>query len=1190
MTASKRWLVILLVFSIICSVLTVGTAVNALLPTEDQLPVVYDLFDYYGDIDASYQSLSTLKSTSPWSVQMQIDGQWTSADTISVTSAGKAKGYYSARNWEESPGFSYNINDGEYCSVLFPCNKANEATTSWKINSAYAFTAPVAGTYTFSKSASEQKVTEALTDYFGQHTDVENRMDFGVRITVNNETIWPKSDNDNYYEGYVRFGANSLEESVLIPTIKNIHLLQGDALRVEVTCFGKWNKSKKKFTGATAGADQAVTGCVAMKLTEMDPAQQEEQQPPDEPVATADHYELYDYFNDVVKTYQNEGSTNDPIAINSKSNWSVQCYFDDQWNEPDTVQKDGSYYYVGNSNRAEWGNFYPGYAFYYNPNVVRNQLAIISPTNAAIDQSYDANSAYVFKATLPGTYTFHYSNADKAVSFADTQYFSPYELSYTGITFGVRITLNDEVIWPTVDNYNAKVTDTYAVFGRDINGVPSEISIPKLSNLKLLVDDVLRVEFTSFTEKMDAPWEQRVKGCVSMERNSTDTTKDTESPVFNNGNIICTETGENHLVLGWPSAKDNVTKGEDLSYTLYYDTVPYEEGVIPTHGTAVGVGPMGAGITKLSSETTYYFALMVKDESYNKAVIVGGPFQTQKGNSNAVATYEVYDYLDEVADRLPFETQKVKIGETLSPWVAEVQVNGKWEKITLASRLGDLIYCNSPNPEWGGYYPGFSFYAPRQAVIKRAISRLNPTKAAASVNADFDYCMAYTFRAPAAGVYTFEKGNPVYAYSDYLGDNFAIADSASKDLQLGVRIVKIDGEGEEILWPKSSDGLAVQDGFATITGYGSATGKVPIPTIEGLQLLSGDMIRVEARAFSATADSPWLHQVSAYVRMVMNKKIEDKTPPEFGAGSLAVTAKTSNSLSFSWPLATDNMSRDDSLVYKLYMDTNPITEDRLAELEENALVVSGGAQRVTMLESDRTYYAALTVTDPSGNSSVLFCGPVSTDRRNGQSGGEQSGNLPTEPFKANRGDSECGLISVADGVVQVGWNASGAVSYYQVYLFADHNGSYSLAQNSSTLAPTVHSYEFSGLNQEHYIVQVVGYNNQGEPFEIFPQLSVTNPSGSGFQVSGGSSMGSVVQTSAGGASTGKTTMTYITNEGITEVQDLYETVTKTKTVTNGPSMAEQILWIALLAFGGLLFAASVVFLILLLKKPKNKIV
>ena len=198
--------------------------------------------------------------------------------------------------------------------------------------------------------------------------------------------------------------------------------------------------------------------------------------------------------------------------------------------------------------------------------------------------------------------------------------------------------------------------------------------------------------------------------------------------------------------------------------------------------------------------------------------------------------------------------------------------------------------------------------------------------------------------------------------------------------------------------------------------------------------------------------------------------------------------------------------------------------------------------------------------------------------------------MPTEPFKANRGDSECGLISVADGVVQVGWNASGAVSYYQVYLFADHNGSYSLAQNSSTLAPTVHSYEFSGLNQEHYIVQVVGYNNQGEPFEIFPQLSVTNPSGSGFQVSGGSSMGSVVQTSAGGASTGKTTMTYITNEGITEVQDLYETVTKTKTVTNGPSMAEQILWIALLAFGGLLFAASVVFLILLLKKPKNKIV
>lgn len=1195
MTAAKKGLVVLLVFSILCSVLTLGTAVTALLPTNDQLPVSYDLYDYLKDVDTSFKNQTTLTSDSPWSAQINVDGAWVKPDTLNVSAPGKATGYSSTRNWESTPGFGYDVNDGQYQAFLYPCNKDGESTSTWKIDAAYAFTAPVSGTYTFGRSDSAQKLSDEICDYFKQVNWQERDLPFGVRVVkyvgTTEEVVWPKGSEDYVLNGYAYFGQGSFNDpawgdpDIKIPVLAGIHLNKGEILRVEARILDGNGKDK-----ATAGAQQAITCCVNMKLTEIDETEQDD--PTSGGIPTNDRYELYDYFYEMYAEFEDEGSiTGQPLNYKGKSNWKVEAYFDDQWNEPDTFYQDGSYYYVGCSGRAEWGNQYPGYAFYYNPHVTRNQLAVVTPTNAAIDQAYDCNTAYTFTATLPGTYEFHYSDADKAASFADTQYFAQYELGYTGITFGVRITLGDKVIWPTTDNYNAKVQDTYALFGREINGIPSEIAIPKLANLKMLEGEVLRVEFTSFTEKMDAPFNQRVKGCVSMTRVSTDTTKDEEAPKFNKGNIALSESGEHHLVLAWPTAKDNATKEQNLSYTLFYDTEPYAADEIPTKGLSVGAAANGAGITRLESDTDYYFAVLVKDESYNKAFITGGPFRTKKSSSTAAAVFEVYDYLDEVAERLPFESQKVKIGETQSPWVGQVLYNGKWQNITLCSRLDDRIYCNVAAPEWGGYYPGYSFGAPRQSIIKRCYARLNPTKAAASVNANFDYQMAFTFNAPSAGVYTFEKGNQTYAVDDYLGANFAVADGASRDYVMGIRIVRVDSEGEEVLWPKANDSsLTIQEGYATISGYRSETGSIPIPTIENLRLLAGDTIRVETKAFTATADSPWLHQISAYVRMVMTQKIEDKEPPVFDEGDLTVSAKSTNSLTFNWPLAYDSMSRDDSLVYKLYFDTQPVTEDRFAALEETAMIVSGGSQRVTMLESGKDYYAALTVTDTSNNTAMLFGGPFATDKRGGGSGGGNGGsgsgsgdgndgNVPSAPLASNRSEDDCGLKIKGEGEVEVGWNATGSMSFYRVFAFKNN----ALVKDSGNLSPTAKDYTFTGLSKAQYTIQVVGYNNQGEPFEIYPAL-LADLTGKSGPVSG-SGLGSNV--GSAGSATGEVKTTYITNEGVTQVQDLYETVTKTKTITNGPTTMEYVLWISLLVVGGLMLAGSIFFLVLLLKKPKN---
>ncbi len=108
--------------------------------------------------------------------------------------------------------------------------------------------------------------------------------------------------------------------------------------------------------------------------------------------------------------------------------------------------------------------------------------------------------------------------------------------------------MNDQIIWPD-NSYKGPVEDDFAQFGFDIKGLPKQISIPKLENLGMMKNDVLRVEYTSFTGISGSPWNQFVRGCLSMTKTSSEVIVDEEAPVFGNGIISLEEAGGSYLKL-----------------------------------------------------------------------------------------------------------------------------------------------------------------------------------------------------------------------------------------------------------------------------------------------------------------------------------------------------------------------------------------------------------------------------------------------------------------------------------------------------------------------------------------------------------------------------------------------------------------------------------------------------------------
>ena len=100
---------------------------------------------------------------------------------------------------------------------------------------------------------------------------------------------------------------------------------------------------------------------------------------------------------------------------------------------------------------------------------------------------------------------------------------------------------------------------------------------------------------------------------------------DVVDPSVGTGIITPSSVTTSQVVLSWDKATDNVSSQANLQYLAYYSTNSSLDSLVEIEANGIAVDTYTADIatktvTGLSSEVTYYFNVIVKDESGNKAV------------------------------------------------------------------------------------------------------------------------------------------------------------------------------------------------------------------------------------------------------------------------------------------------------------------------------------------------------------------------------------------------------------------------------------------------------------------------------------------------------------------------------------------------------------------------------------------
>lgn len=539
---------------------------------DSSLPITYELYDFFEDADASLKAGTAINSDSPWKFQAKPQGgTWT--DWINTGSKGNDMYTYwwnSDKAWGSYPGIGYYVPDDRsgryYQNYITPTNSAN--STEWKIDAAYVFTAPSSGSYTFTKGNQDKSASWDLCNNFRQYSG--QKLDFGVRITVNGKLVWNGDSTAEKREGFAVFGTNkAVVNQIPIPFIEGIVMNEGDILRVEFTAFDGAND---------APWDLRLTGTVAMKFVSRST----------KPTVFPVEYELYDYYADIESARKNQTS------VETTSPWSVQTkQLNSHW-EDCAVYFDhaNSYTYVYNPSKA-WGS-YPGFAYHYPPDYTSGRLYLgnITPTNSIGDASFRINTAYTFTVPYDGIYTLRPCNQDLAYAWADTNYFKQLSLD-AALNFGVRITKNDQVIWN--GDSTAEKQDGFAVFGTG-GAVAESIPVPTLSALNLKFGDVIRVEFTNFTPT-DVAWAQRILGLVGMTYEGPAVAKEVEKVSWKDTGVLNDYNASTTLAANGKLSNNNFNAtNKSLSLTLM--DVKASEPVEVT---------MGGYVLRIAGDSSYIY-------------------------------------------------------------------------------------------------------------------------------------------------------------------------------------------------------------------------------------------------------------------------------------------------------------------------------------------------------------------------------------------------------------------------------------------------------------------------------------------------------------------------------------------------------------------------------------------------------
>ena len=504
---------------------------------------------------------------------------------------------------------------------------------------------------------------------------------------------------------------------------------------------------------------------------------------------------------------------------------------------------------------------------------------------------FDDCAAWAFTAPTAGIYEFAHSPDEDSAAYAETQFFMVRGGSHK---VGVRITIDGAAIWPKADDASLTLNDGWAEV---TNAKP--VAIPALSDLEMSAGQVLRVECRALTAEPvtgGQPWLFNTAVSANMTYVKPIPPDDVapefpaDAAVSNNADAATDTT----LTLSWPQATDNKTAQNNLTYKVFYAASAIEslDGLT---GVAAP-GKTSLTLSGLEGSTDYYVAVAAYDAAGNYVLLAGGPFRTQDPPPKNLAEYEVYDYFDAIQaklDALPSaqpQNEDIAALESASPWRVQLQKDGVWSYVTKATRADDYLYIKTPDIDWGGNFPGASFYAPKKEknIERYYLSQLMPVNPVDAVNPDFKVNAAMVFTAPKAGIYTFRRGSDDKSQSYAMTQYFRSCDGGGGDQEMGVRITV----GGATIWPKAEDaeegGFTIKEGWAVIPGYDATdTSKwVPVPTLSGLEMKAGEVLRVESKVFTQ-GEMPWFQKITACVAMDLNAELgPDTLAPVLSSGVL----------------------------------------------------------------------------------------------------------------------------------------------------------------------------------------------------------------------------------------------------------------------------------------------------------------
>lgn len=476
--------------------LTAGLAAFAPLSasaqeTSQPSPHTYELYDYFDAYKTAYTNGTEFENTSAWSMQTKKYNSDTWITDMSVCDTSIDPNWHYIRPdyevpWVYTAGFAYQIYEqgGRYMNAIaIPANLSTNPDFNYNV--AYTFTAPYDGIYSVSR-ADRQKVW-SFYDVDGFHKmSLDEKLDFGVRITVDGTTVWPESDNEYYRDGWAEFGDLNAKTAYLnVPTIDDIRMNKDSVLRVEFT----------QFTPADTAWNQRILGMVAVSYVKTFPSEMEVPTADQVPIA----YEVYDFYNALI----NQTVSNSP--------WEVAVSQDGTWHTLDRTYDGGDGYYFMHYNGISWGDNWPG-SKVYRPSTYesgeRYYYAFLTPSNGGT--APNTNAAYCFTTPFTGNYQFGKCSRDLCFSYNDMDYITSSD-SLINSEYGARITVDGTTIWPKKDD--SLYDNGWIHFGTK-EGLVNRIEIPQI-DMFLKENQVVRLEFADFAG-MEWPWNNSISGIPSM--------------------------------------------------------------------------------------------------------------------------------------------------------------------------------------------------------------------------------------------------------------------------------------------------------------------------------------------------------------------------------------------------------------------------------------------------------------------------------------------------------------------------------------------------------------------------------------------------------------------------------------------------------------------------------------------------